>query len=211
MHRKCDNDKHINLHDFYLGQIFGGYVEKMPSWLKKEADQELEFIYDYVEEYEKSQSSEFTTLDIGCGNCRIYKDIPRLTTGKSFACDIFYYKELPNEFKNWLRDYNVKYQRIDEFGNWIPMWGKFDIITCYGTDVHLSALQVDLIMSSAMKSLKPGGILIWQVNRKDTLKGRYLKWKDRALEYQYRPKKFYFPYEAKFSSKVSHIYVYRAK
>jgi len=202
----------MNIKEFYLENLFNGYTDKMPKWLFKEAQHEFNIIK-LVIMLSKLTTTQIKMLDIGCGDCRIFKNITiSRFFKKRIACDIFNKKELPDKFIDWLQTNRIKYQCLPQINNmyYIPKeWGQFDIIACLGVDVHLNDEACNFLLDCAKKCLTKNGILLWQVNRKDTIKGKWLNWVDRKLHYQYRNDQFYSPYTLKYSTNISHIYEYR--
>lgn len=207
----------MNLHDFYLEHMFNDYVEDMPSWLAKEADKEIE-IFQIAIELLALRKKNLKVLDIGCGNCRIFKKIDfswNSPTKKPerIGTDIFKAKDLPKEFTKWLLDNQISYRQIpsDSKTSFIPSkWGEFDIITCLGVDCHLDC--VNPMISSSLNALKEDGALIWQINRKDTFAGKRLQFNDRKLKYKYHKVGYYqsLPYYVSTqSTKISHIFAYK--
>ena len=198
----------MNKKEFYLKNMFDGYTDNMPDWLKREEKKELQSIQELVDRY--SPKGKIRILDVGCGSCRVFKEISFPCNNKrtKMATDIFSNKELPKKFKKFLKERQIKYQQLFN-GLVAKEWGKFDVITCMGVDPLLNNNEAFDLWVSCIRNLKKEGILIWHINRDDTLKGKLLKWKDRELHYFYREDFMYSPYLDKKETKVSKIYLYR--
>lgn len=160
--------------------MFDAYTEKMPNWLKIEAKKEIKLFESMIKKINKTTS----VLDIGCGDCRIFK-LPIFNSivkyGNCVACDIFKKKELPEHFKNWLIESNIRYVSIPTVTGYtknvytLPSCiGRFDIITCFGVDLHLNYLELSQYLYSAFLQLKNDGIILWQKNNFNSSVGKKL-------------------------------------
>ena len=203
--------------EYYLTELFSkNYTDSMPKWLETEAEKEASVFHDFIK-FEATRKRKLRILDVGCGDCRLYEDdifypcdYPNFQFNK-IACDLFNARDLPQDFKNWLAFNEIKYKQIKSKPK--KIWGKFDIITSWGLDALLTDKQAKEYLNTSIDMLKEDGIMIWQTQRKDTLKGWWLDLKDNHLRYKYRPLSFYenfgFKEPFKYSTKVSHIYVGR--
>ena len=183
----------------------------MPDWLKKEAEIELTVFDDYISsKVLMNPKANLRILDLGCGACRIFKAIDDTKLYHKTAADIFDEKSLPKEFKSWLKDNKIGYHRIGVRDNklTITSLGKFDIISCLGLDSLLSRDMANVYIATCRNMLTDDGLLIWQANRKDTLKGLQLCIQDKELKYNIKQFKFYRGYKEVKHTQISRIYLY---
>jgi len=212
----------MNIKKFYLETMFSGYTEKMPEWLAFYAKQEVDHLNKILEEkiriinVNSFISKEIKVLDVGCGDCRIYKQLPEhIKKDISYTCtDIFSRKELPIKFKNWLKKENITYIPLFELNKLycVPYYTKdVDIIVSLGVDAHCSLTQIRIYFSAFKDLIHRDGTLVWQKQRTDNWQGLRLLEEDRDLNYETNPLDFYSPWENIEINPLSYFILYSKK
>lgn len=185
----------MTIKEFYLENMFSNYTSKMPIWLRDEAEKELNLLQSLLFNNIKNG---MRVLDIGCGDCRIFKlpvfDRIEPTNRQFVGYDIFEQSELPYEFTKWLTNNYIEYRPLikKEDSYSIPIeYDYYDIITCFGVDVHLSDKEVKEYINDCILLLKKEGILVWQSIRTSTELGKRIQKSEGARAKGFRSRKFY--------------------
>lgn len=210
-----NSDKLTENKTFFQSELFyKDYINKMPAWLSEESKKEIAIFDEIIKR--KTISSQLVKgdfLDVACGTCRIFKEIPESSQYNRYAADIFDKNDLPLSFQEWMEFNKIEYHQVQIKDNRLSLadLGKFDIITCLGLDYLLERDNCKFYMDSLKVMLKPDGLLIWQTNRKDTMNGLGLRMLDKKLSYEMKPLSFYNNHTSVYYTSISRIYTYGRK
>lgn len=208
----------MKIKDFYLKYMFNDYVKKMPKWLKKVAQNEMDYISDFgfrhIYYLILKNTNHIKIADIGAGDCRVFKALPDFVKHydyiKKYAYDIFELQELPKDFISFLNEQHIKYFTINKNEKYIlKLKKKFDVIICLGTDCHLTDEECNQYINECKNHLKKQGVLVWQTLRNDTIRALMMKYFSK-IKYYTRTKQWYRKYfnDEPYPTKISQTYIY---
>lgn len=168
--------------NFYEKAFSGDYCGDMPKWLAKEADKEFSIIKSMILEHNISGN----VVDFGCGDGRILRWINLLNNMNlahfkhKWGIDIITKpRNFPN-YASYIKDDNTTtpLKKIDR------PYELIDLLVSVGVSVHLDCLELRLILSHILLNIKPKAHVIWQLNHRRTLRGKWLNWSSK-IEYKY--------------------------
>ena len=173
---------------FYEQAFSSDYCGKMPKWLAKEAKKEFAIIESMIIDH-RIQGN---VIDFGCGDGRVIKWLDYLSKNGWAKFDHFFGIDIIDKPKNY-----PSYASYIQDDSITPLYNIYksketivldtkgiDLVVSVGVSVHLAVLQLNMILNNILLNIKPGAYIIWQLNHKRTLKGKWLNWTS-GIEYKY--------------------------